>query len=110
MVYLWLMLNITNDALAGLKARIKMFSQKGLSRMYPLLGCDKHSPGSGPLWGVDRAKFPALYNALVGAPDGAGRKEKRDSWARVLCVPTSMKRVRRRAPMYNREGHPLATQ
>ena len=110
MVYLWLMLNITNDALAGLKARIKMFSQKGLSRMYPLLGCDKHSPGSGPLWGADRAKFPALYKALVGAPDGAGGKEKRDSRARVLRGPTSIKRVRRGAPTYDREGHPLLTQ
>ena len=75
-----------------------------------VLGCDKHSPGSGPLWGADRAKFPALYKALVGAPDGAGGKEKRDSRARVLRAPTSMKRVRRGAPTYDREGHPLLTQ
>ena len=75
-----------------------------------LLGCDKHSPGSGPLWGADRAKFLALYNALVGAPDGVGRTKKQDTWARVLRAPTSMKRVRRGAPTYNREGHPLTTQ
>ena len=75
-----------------------------------VLGCDRYSPGSGPLWGADRAKFPALYRTLVGAPDGAGRKKKRDSQARVLRVPTSMKRVRRGAPMYDREGHPLLTQ
>ena len=30
-----------------------------------VLGCDKHSPESGPLWGADRTKFPALYKALV---------------------------------------------
>ena len=59
---------------------------------------------------MDRAKFPALYKALMGAPDGAGRKEKRDLWARVLRVPTCMKRVRRGASTYDREGHLLATQ
>ena len=67
-----------------------------------VLGCDKHSPGSGPLWGANRAKFPALYKTLVGAPDGLGRKEKRDSRACILRTPTSMKRVRRRALAYDR--------
>ena len=66
--------------------------------------------GLDPCGGADRAKFPALYKALVGAPDGAGRKEKRDSRVRVLCTPTSMKRVCRGAPTYDREGHPLSTQ
>ena len=75
-----------------------------------MLGCDKHIPGSGPLWGANSAKFPALYKALVGAPDGVGRKKKRDSQARVLRIPTSMKRVRMGAPTYDREGHPLLTQ
>ena len=63
--------------------------------MLSVLGCDKHSPRYGPLWGADRTKFLALYKALVGAPDGAGGKEKWDSRARVLRAPTSMKRVRR---------------
>ena len=75
-----------------------------------MLGCDKHSPESGPLWGADRAKLSALYKALVGAPDEADRKEKQDSRVRVLRTPTSMKRVRRGAPTYDREGHPLLTQ
>jgi hypothetical protein len=75
-----------------------------------MLGCDKHSPGSGPLWGADRAKFPALYKALVGAPDGAGGKEKRDSRARVLRTPTRENSVRRSLPMRDREGCPLLTQ
>ena len=75
-----------------------------------LLGRDKHSPESGPLWRADRSKFPALYKALVGAPDRAGEKGKRDSRARVLRGPTSTKRVRRGAPTYDREGHPLLTQ
>ena len=84
--------------------------KKNIDYLSSVLGCDKHSLGSGPLWAVGRAKFSALYRALVGAPDGLGRKEKRDSRARVLCVPTSVKRVRRRAPMYDREGHPLLIQ
>ena len=53
-----------------------------------MLGCDKHSPESGPLWGADRAKLLALYNALVGAPDGTGRKEKWDPRVRILRTPT----------------------
>ena len=72
--------------------------------------CDKHSPGSGPLWGADRAKFPALYRALVGTPDGVGRKKKQDMQARVLCTPTDTKRVRRGDPAYGREGYLLMTQ
>ena len=68
------------------------------------------SLGLDPMWGANRAKFLALYKALVGAPDGVGRKKKQDSQARVLRVPTSMKRVCRGAPTYDREGHPLATQ
>ena len=75
-----------------------------------LLGCDKYIPGSGSLWGANRATFPALYKALVGTPGKLGRKEKRDSRARVLRVPTSMKKIRRGAPKYDREGHPLLTQ
>ena len=74
------------------------------------MGCDKHSPGSGPLWGAKRAKFTALYKALVGVPGKLGRKEKRDSRARVLRVPTSVKRVRKSIPTYNREGRPRVTQ
>ena len=75
-----------------------------------LLGCEKHIPASGPLWGGDRARFPALYKVLVGVPDGVDRKEKQDSRARVLRTPTRMKRVHRGAPTYDREGHPLSTQ
>ena len=75
-----------------------------------VLGCDKHSPDSGPLWGADRTKFPALYKALVGVPDEADRKEKRDPRARVLRTPTRVNRVRRSLPTRDREGRPLLTQ
>ena len=74
-----------------------------------VLGCDKHSPGSGPLWGADRTKFPALYKALVGVPDKVIRKEKRDLRVRVLRTPTRVNRVRRLLPTRNREGRPLLT-
>ena len=75
-----------------------------------MLGCDKHSPGSGPLWGAGRTNFPALYKALVGVPDELGRKEKRDLRARVLCASTSVKRARRSLHTYDREGCPFVTQ
>ena len=75
-----------------------------------MLGCDKHSPGSGPLWGANRTKFPALYKALVGVPDELVRKEKRDSWARVLRVPTRVKRIGRILPIIDREGRHLLLQ
>ena len=90
--------------------RLILAKQKLVPKQRSMLGCNKHSPGSGPLWGADRAKFTALYKALVCTPDGVGTKKKRDSQARVLRIPTSMKRVHRGAPTYDREEHPLLTQ
>ena len=48
-----------------------------------LLGCDEHSSGFGPLWGFNRAKYPALYEALVGALDGLRRS---GTHGRVFCA------------------------
>ena len=94
-----------SEALPGTNARAPAYTAlrrgKSLHETYTfpdhvlfnLLRCDKHSPGCGPLWRTNRATFPALYKALVDAPDRVGRKEKRNSRARVLCTPTSVKRV-----------------
>ena len=75
-----------------------------------MLGYDKHSPGSGSLWGTDRTKFPVMYKVLVGELDEVARKEKRDSRARVLRTPTRVSRVRRSLHTRDREGRPLLAQ
>ena len=43
--------------------------QKLVPKRRSVLGCDKHSPGSGSLWGGNRTKFLALCRALVGVPE-----------------------------------------
>jgi hypothetical protein len=83
---------------------------KIVPKLRSVLDCDKHSPGSGPQWQINRTRFPALYRALLGEPEGKNRKRKWDSRARDLHIPTKVKRVGRGVPMTNREGRPLLTQ